>query len=545
MISLKDKQNIIIGHFLEGKSQWEIHRQEGFDRKTIRKYIKQYEESKQKLLDSSEDNLILTEELVEPPKYDVSNRTKTKLTDVIMDKIDFYLKENETKRQIGRSKQQKKKIDIHECLVDEGYDIGYQTVCNYVKNKLNEQKEAYIRQEYELGDVVEFDWGHVNLTIDGSPKNLQIAVFTTAKGNFRFAYLYHNQKMESFLDSHVKFFNEVGGVHKTVVYDNMKVAVKKFVSRTEKEPTEDLLKLSMYYGFKYRFCNARRGNEKGHVEKSVEYVRRKAFNNMDNFKTLEDANIQLNKSLEKLNNKPLKYYDNKSSKDVLIEEIPHLIKLMPSYDIARISELRVDKYSVISIDENKYSVADSLVGKFVTAKIYPQNILIYHNNVKVAEHVRNFGSHTWNIKIEHYLKTLKKKPGAIHSSTAMQQMNPKLQTIYNKHYTENAKEFIELIEIISEKGLEKIEEIIKELEKINPLGVNTEKIKLLSNRSKEEYSSDKKEENTEIESNSRAMLSQYASILNGSDVAFDEEAMIIWLTVKFMKTSKSTPVNSN
>ena len=45
----------------------------------------------------------------------------------------------------------------------------------------------------------------------------------------------------------------------------MKVAVAKFVSKTEKVPTEDLLKLSIYYGFKYRFCNARKGNEKGHV----------------------------------------------------------------------------------------------------------------------------------------------------------------------------------------------------------------------------------------------------------------------------------------
>lgn len=60
------------------------------------------------------------------------------------------------------------------------------------------------------------------------------------------------------LDAHVKFFNVVGGVHKTIVYDNMKVAVAKFVSRTEKEPTEELLKLSMYYGFKYRFCNAKK-----------------------------------------------------------------------------------------------------------------------------------------------------------------------------------------------------------------------------------------------------------------------------------------------
>lgn len=527
MISLKDKQKIIIAHFLEGKSQWEIHRQEGFDRKTIRKYINQYEESKQNLLESNGDKLILTEELIEPPKYDISNRVKIKLTDEIMDRIDFFLKENESKRQIGRSKQQKKKIDIHECLVDEGYDIGYQTICNYVKNKLNEEKEAYIRQEYALGDVVEFDWGYVNITINGAPKTLQMAVFTTAKGNFRFAHLYHNQKMESFLDSHVKFFNKIGGVHKTVVYDNMKVAVAKFVSRTEKEPTEDLLKLSMYYGFKFRFCNARRGNEKGHVEKSVEYVRRKAFSNSDNFETLEDANIQLRKSLEKLNSKAVKYYENRSSKDMLEEETPYLTKLMPTYDIARTAELRVNKYSVVCIDENKYSVPDSLVGKFVTAKIYPQDIMIYHNSVKVAEHARNYGSHSWNIKIEHYLKTLKKKPGAIHSSTAMQQVNPRLQTIYNNYYTESPKEFIELIEIISEKGLEKIEETIKELEKISPIGISTEKIKLLCNRDMEEKIVNKLEKSTEIEDNSRDMLNQYASILNSSNVAFDEDVMII------------------
>jgi Transposase and inactivated derivatives len=196
-----------------------------------------------------------------------------------------------------------------------------------------------------------------------------MAVMTTARGNYRFAYLYQNQKMESFLDSHVRFFNHVGGVHKEIVYDNMKVAVARFVSKTEKEPTEDLLKLSMYYGFKYRFCNARRGNEKGHVERSVEYVRRKVFSKKDSFETLEDANKYLEEELRKLNSKPQKYNENKSAKEFLEEELPHLIKLVPSYDISRVVELRVNKYSVINIEENKYSVPDSLVGKFVTAKI--------------------------------------------------------------------------------------------------------------------------------------------------------------------------------
>ena len=45
-----------------------------------------------------------------------------------------------------------------------------------------------------------------------------------------------------------------------------------------------------------------------------------------------------------------------TAKDILIEN--SLLITMPTYDIARVVELRVNKYSVISIDENKYSVPD-------------------------------------------------------------------------------------------------------------------------------------------------------------------------------------------
>ena len=65
MISLMDKQKIIISSFLEGKSQWQIHRESGFDRKTIRKYIYEYEEKRAQILDGDEDKLILTEDIVD------------------------------------------------------------------------------------------------------------------------------------------------------------------------------------------------------------------------------------------------------------------------------------------------------------------------------------------------------------------------------------------------------------------------------------------------------------------------------------------------
>ena len=100
-----------------------------------------------------------------------------------------------------------KKIDVHEALIDKGYNIGYTTVCNYIKETY-EQKEAYVRQEYTLGKK--------------------------KKGSYHYARLYYNQKMENFLDIHVKCFNHIGGVRREIVYDNMKQAVKRFVCRNSK-----------------------------------------------------------------------------------------------------------------------------------------------------------------------------------------------------------------------------------------------------------------------------------------------------------------------
>ena len=81
-----DKQEIIISHFLEGKSQWEIHRQTGFDRKTIRKYVNQYEEKRKAIIEETGDVEVLIEDIVEAPKYDTSNRAKYKLTDEIIER---------------------------------------------------------------------------------------------------------------------------------------------------------------------------------------------------------------------------------------------------------------------------------------------------------------------------------------------------------------------------------------------------------------------------------------------------------------------------
>lgn len=514
MISLVQKQEIILSHFREGRSQWDIHRQTGIARKTIRKYIKEYERKKEELSREGANKEEIIEEIVSKPKYDTSNRKRRVLTDEIKDKIHKYLKENEVKRSSGRSKQQMKAVDIHEELVDQGYSISYPTVCNYVRKKNDKKKEAYIKQEYELGEVVEFDWGYVKLNINGKMRTLQMAIFTTAKGSYRYAYIYPNQKMENFLDAHVKFNDHIGGVYKTFVYDNMKQAVKKFVSKTDKIPTDDLLKLSLYYGFKFRFCNARRGNEKGHVERSVEFVRRKAFSMKDSFKSIEKANEHLNNKLIKLNSRKSSYLNGKSPKDILEEEKEYLSNLKPDYDIARTKELRVNKYSVITIDQNKYSVPEGLVGKFTFVKIYPEKIKIYYDDNLITTHKRSYGNHSWSIKVEHYLKTLKKKPGAFRASTARYQMAPKLQDIYNKYYTNNTKDFIDLIGIIKENSFDKVIIAIEKLDKISKNAVTTDAIKIILSREEKDNKELVTSKATEIEEKSEQLIQVYTNFLN-------------------------------
>ncbi len=439
------KQQVIIGHFRQGKSKKQLSKELKISRNTVRKYIEQYEQAQQECTTGSSAKEIEKGILV-PPKYDSIRRSKRRLTQEIADLIERYLAQNQTKRETGLSKQQMKKTDIHEALLEAGHTIGYTTVCNYVRTVEQKQKEAFIRQQYAAGQVVEFDWGEVKLRINGVEKKLMLAVFTSAYSNHRWARLYYRQDMSSFLHSHACYFEAVGGVSQQVVYDNMRVAVRKYTLRNkDKLPTEELLRLSTYYQFDYRFCNARKGNEKGHVERSVEYIRRKAFARQDEFSDLQSGNEHLAQVNQKLNQKSVKG-KTKSIIDHFEEELRVMRPSPKMYDTAMIESLRVDKYSCIKVDTNYYSVEEGHVGAMLQTRIYPDYLQVYNaHNQGVATHQRQHTRYQYYLKIEHFLKTLRTKPGALLGSLTLVQADQQLQQIFHQHFEDAPKAFIELL----------------------------------------------------------------------------------------------------
>lgn len=137
-----------------------------------------------------------------------------------------------------------------------------------------------------------------------------------------------------------------------------------------------MLKLSLYYRFNYRFCNIRSGNEKGHVERSVEVVRRKTFANKDSFKSLYEANSYLLSICEMLN-ETKSFNRDKSPSEFFQEEQCNLLPTLGKYESARIEMLRVAKYSTIVVDTCHYSVPDRFVNKVLKCKVYSNDVIVY------------------------------------------------------------------------------------------------------------------------------------------------------------------------
>jgi len=237
----------------------------------------------------------------------------------------------------------------------------------------------------------------------------------------------------------------MGGSYREIVYDNMRNVVSKFIGKNEKALNEDLVKMSVYYGFRINVTNCFKANEKGHVESSVQILRNQIFADAWAFNSLEDAQEYAYSQLLKLN-----------ETSQMEEEKKHLKPYRPPLELAIVSEPKVNSSSLISVDTVFYSVPEYLVGQRVIVKKYHNEIRVYASNELVAKHKRLFGNGKMQIDIYHYLNTLRKKPGAVRNSVALKSI-PRLKAIFDTHYQAQPKRFIEFFQ--ANKGLD-ITEII-------------------------------------------------------------------------------------
>ena len=452
MISVTRKKQVLNYHITYGygaKMIRSVMTREGkqpMSRNTIRKLINRYEAIK-----ASEGLAAALEYAGRKDAFHTPKRQRTKLDEAACKYIEEWLEVNKRRKASGEGKQCIDMQEVWRLLTQEkGYDIGYSTVTAYARDyiareeakKQPKSKECFIRQYHPAGEECQFDWGDVKLKIGGRKITVRMAAFVLPHSNHRRGFLFIREHTLAFMESHRNYYRSIGHIPQCMVYDNMKVAVKSFVG--EKEPTDALLDMSNFYGFHFRFCNARRGNEKGNVEETVKVLRKAAFSVRTEFDSLEEAQEYLDMVCNRLNH---------TAQSDATEDIVRLAKedfsaMMPWKDdfaCFQLVERQVSNYGTIDVENAHYSVPDTYTLCNVRVRNYTNKIEVLDENGKVVAAHEKVQEKQWKICLEHYLHTLSYKPGALKNSEALRQAPEGLRRLFGDCFRHTPKDFVELL----------------------------------------------------------------------------------------------------
>jgi len=414
-------------------------------RNTVRKYLMRIEAVREGKMAK-----IIERKRVEPHRR--------VMTEEVIKKIHGYLEENRTKHRKLRYTAKK----IRYMLLKQGYRMSYSTVRREVKRWKEENLpgEKYVLQDTKLGKRAEFDWGETELVVGGKKAMYHVAFMVLNNTLYRFARVYKSEGIQQVIDTHMKFFEEIRGVPKVMVYDNLKVVVD---NAKEKRLNKGFMGFSNFYGFQIQPCNPSSPNEKGTDEETVGFVRRWVFSERDKFADMKQANEYVREKLIEINSNPV-FRRGITPIEGIKQERRYLMPLPTAeYCNYRLESRQVNKYSLINFDKNSYSVPETYPKKAIMLKVYPDRIEMVDEDKVIATHVRVFGRGKYVIDITHYVETLKRKPGALANSKALQVSHTALQVLYHRYYTTRAKEFIEIVGLARRYDERRVTRIIEEL----------------------------------------------------------------------------------
>lgn len=399
MVKMAQIENIRKMHFREGLSIREISRLTGHHRDTITKYLDM--------------------ELVEPPRYKLIKERPHPVLDPYIPIIQEILASDENKPR----KQRHTGMRIFRRLVDEyNFPGGYNTVADYLRQNRARRKEAFLPLQFGLGNQAQCDWGEAIFLLNGVETKAHIFIQRLSASGAIFAKAYPFEKQEAFFDGHRQAFEFFEGVPHRIAYDNLATAVKKILAGKDRVEQDNFIALRTHYLFEPDFCNPAKGNEKGGVEGSVRYIRQNFFVPVPEVRSFEELN-------EYLYGCCLKH----RSKLALWEAERKELRLLPQlpFPCFRHTEARVNTYSMVQFETNRYSVPVKYVGKHIIVRSSIDTIEILMDSEVIAIHPRLYGRKQDHLCLDHYLELLLYKSRALNNTRVF---NPSsLPAVYEQY----------------------------------------------------------------------------------------------------------------
>lgn len=281
---------------------------------------------------------------------------------------------------------------IFEMLRTRGYLGSVVQLRRYLANVRPRLSEAFLRLETLPGEQAQVDWGNFGTIQVGSAKrSLSCFVLVLSWSRAMYARFALDQTLESFMRGHVFAFEALGGIPREILYDNLKsVVLERAGDHIRFHPR--ILDLAGHYHFAPKPCAPYRGNEKGKVERQIQYLRHSFFA-ARRFSSVDDLNAQLQHWIAEVahTRRAPGHPDGRSVADLLADERARLLPLPEhAMSCSRVLGASSGKTPYVRFDLNDYSIPHTLVKKPLTLVADERALHILDGDVEVAQHTRSY-----------------------------------------------------------------------------------------------------------------------------------------------------------
>ena len=343
----------------------------------------------------------------EPPGYQ-KTKPRSSIVDAFVPIIEEILKSD---RQVHR-KQRHTARRIFERLRDEhGYLGGETVVKDAVRACKQHHREVFLPLSHPPGEA-QVDFGFADVWLAGELTKVALFVMTLPYSDAIFVQAFPRECTEAFLEGHRRAFEFFGGVPTRISYDNSKIAVASITGSRERKVTREFQRLKSHFLFIDHFCLVRRPNEKGHVERLVDFSRRNFLVPVPRVDLLEVLNVRLADDCQKDLQRQLRG-KAASKSELLDEERRQFLRPIPVevFESLRVVLAKANSLSLVRFDRNDYSVPTKYAHRQVTVVATVDEVRIVFEDRLVARHRRSWKKQQSLFDPLHYLALLERKPG--------------------------------------------------------------------------------------------------------------------------------------
>jgi transposase len=283
-------------------------------------------------------------------------------------------------------------VKIHELLGRRGVVVALRTVQRYVRDECGRRRGrgSTVRvADGEPGDELQVDFGRMGyLDVDGRRRVVWALVFTACYSRHCFVWLSHRQTLGDVIDGFEAAWAFFGGVFRTVIPDNLK-AIVTGADALEPRLNEAFVEYAQARGFHVDPARVRRPQDKGRVERSVQFVRNSMWAG-ETFVDLADAQRHAEawcrvRAGQRVHGTtqcpPVELFD--------LDEAPRLLPAPTGrYDVPIYATAKVHRDHHIEVAKALYSVPGHLIGERVDVRADRQLVRIYLHGQLVKSHPR-------------------------------------------------------------------------------------------------------------------------------------------------------------